>query len=317
MLAEGFIRVIGYQDSRFTATPMSLHCQDGGKDKPNQEDALIRDFVLAEYPACTEATQAEKNAELPPAQKSTDSLKQPSPLTQRLQVPPYKQKVSCARPIPASPQDSYNGLELYRSWSCTSICKNYPDLQIRGDHVGNVSSVGSGLAIREYEYETCSGPLLQSGDLEDLELEQSTPNHQEDELYREEPSDEGYLALDRSITLQQEPLSNSMLNSYLEKKVLEVYKQYLEDSLTKCASPSHTLAPSFVMQNVNQISMLISQEKKMETSKVRSMVLNYLFSAISGNSSEFSTPNLHFSNLEQKRYPEPSKKKTMISHQAL
>ncbi|MGH0190602.1 UNVERIFIED_CONTAM: hypothetical protein FKN15_047709 [Acipenser sinensis] len=108
-----------------------------------------------------------------------------------------------------------------------------------------------------------------------------------------------------------------MLNSYLEKKVLEVYKQYLEDSLTKCASPSHTLAHSFVMQNVNQISMLISQEKKIETSKVRSMVLNYLFSAISGNSSEFSTPNLHFSNLEQKRYPEPSKKKTMISHQAL
>lgn len=98
-----------------------------------------------------------------------------------------------------------------------------------------------------------------------------------------------------------------MLNSYMEKKVDELYKQFLEENLTKCLSITNLMASNLLMNNVNQISLQISQENNIETSKAREALLHSL--AICNlcnisheNSSELSTPNLQISNQRSREF---------------
>ncbi|XP_020019915.1 TLR adapter interacting with SLC15A4 on the lysosome-like [Castor canadensis] len=202
--------------------------------------------------------------------------------------------VSIALPIPKREHDERQ-LDLYQSWSCTSICQNYPDLQIGGDHVGNMYD--SGCFVEHTHDDVFNGPLLLSVDIplgrspiiEPLEKTSNSKLLNEDEIR------------EKSILLHKQPLSNSMLNSYMEKKVDELYKQFLEENLTRCRSITNLMASNLLMSNVNQISLQISQEQNIEASKAREALLNSLalcnlrnFSC--GNSSEFSTPNLQISN---------------------
>ncbi|XP_028671783.1 TLR adapter interacting with SLC15A4 on the lysosome [Erpetoichthys calabaricus] len=294
MLAEGFISMIGYKEGDTTSL------KKVGKSTKPKRDSWKAKLSQLKFPKRAEPVQAQR-IEDPSSEQTCDQL----PL--KICDSSHQNLPSVAVPIPLCAQDSDDdGLELYRSLSCTSIYKNYPDLQIGGDHIGNISSEGSGLA----ECETGHGPLLHSRDLEELILELphlSEKMKDEEDILLEETEQHNLLSSDCSIGLLQEPLSNSVLNSYLEKKVLELYKQYLEDSMTKNGSPSLTLESSFILHSVNKIGLQISSEKKIDTSKARSIVLNYIVSTISGNSSDFSTPNLHFSNMEQKKFSETSK----------
>ncbi|KYO40208.1 hypothetical protein Y1Q_0000049 [Alligator mississippiensis] len=94
----------------------------------------------------------------------------------------------------------------------------------------------------------------------------------------------------------QQPLSNSMLNDYLEQKVVELYKQYIMDSMVNCVSLNQILASELIMTNVDQITQQISRERNMETTKAKDMVINCLLRVASGKlSTEMSTPSLHIS----------------------
>uniref|UniRef100_A0A452G1I4 Uncharacterized protein n=1 Tax=Capra hircus TaxID=9925 RepID=A0A452G1I4_CAPHI len=172
--------------------------------------------------------------------------------------------VSAALPIPKREQYDEKQLDLYRSYSCTSICQNYPDLQIAGDHVGNMYY--SGCFVEHICDDAFSGPLLFSVDI---------PLGHSPII---EPLDK--LPTSKSMLFHKQPLSNSMLNNYMEKKVDELYKLFLEENLTH---------------------LQISQEQNMESLKVREVLLRSLTrcnlcNISHGNSYEFSTPYLQISN---------------------
>ncbi|KFP23694.1 Uncharacterized protein CXorf21, partial [Colius striatus] len=186
-------------------------------------------------------------------------------------------------------------LDLYTSWFCNSIYQNYPDLHIGGDRVRE-HTCDSGCVLDHVCDELHHGPVLLSID---IPLGQSPLRE-----CPEKPSTKslcGDEAGERSIVLCEEPLSNSTLNRYMESKVAEFYKEFFEESLARCGSVTNLLTCSLVQNNLNQISLQISQEKNIERSKAREALLHSLglFSlrnATNRNSSEFSTPDLQISN---------------------
>ncbi|XP_075429722.1 TLR adapter interacting with SLC15A4 on the lysosome-like [Ascaphus truei] len=207
--------------------------------------------------------------------------------------------------IPKRDQNNDNPLDLYTSWSSmyASIYKNYPDLHIGGDHILNKKDSG---CVLDLECEFQDGPVLLSVDI-------ATGTPPADQVL-EKPSVlsvlHGEENQDRSITLCNAPFSNSILNGYVDSKMHELYKQFLEENMTTCDSSTSLLFSSMLMNNVNRISMQLTHEQKVEQSKARKAILHFLYSANSGNSSEFVTPVLHISNLESKKNSETSSNKT-------
>ncbi|KGL90597.1 Uncharacterized protein CXorf21, partial [Charadrius vociferus] len=201
---------------------------------------------------------------------------------------------SLALRIPRREQNSKQ-MDLYRSWSCNSIYQNYPDLHIGGDRVGD-HMCDSGCVLDHVCDELPDGPVLLSVD---IPLGQSPLcEHPRKPSIKSLSGDE---AGERSIMLHEEPLSNSVLNKYMETKVTELYKQFFEENLTRCGSVTSLLTCSMMRNNLNQISFQISQEWNIETSKAREVLLHSLalFSlrnTANRNSSEFSTPDLQISN---------------------
>lgn len=119
--------------------------------------------------------------------------------------------------------------------------------------------------------------------------------------------DNGYLVMDSSITLQgREPLTNSMLNGYLESKLTEVYSQYLQERLVHPGtSPRWSLLaplpPGYVVQ---QLSHQVALEQGLEVDEARSLVLSYMHTQGGDSrvvSSHFSSPVLRISQAEDKR----------------
>uniref|UniRef100_A0A8C9MGS4 Uncharacterized protein n=1 Tax=Serinus canaria TaxID=9135 RepID=A0A8C9MGS4_SERCA len=190
---------------------------------------------------------------------------------------------------------SLDEVDLYRSWPCHSIYQNYPDLQIGGDRVGG-HTCDSGCVLDHVCDELPDGPVLLSID---IPLGQSPLcEHPKKPSGMSLPGDE---AGERSLLLSEEPLSNSTLNKYVEAKVAELYKQFFEESLARCGSITNLLTCSWIRNSLDQISVQISQEQNIETSKARGALLHSLalFSSRNTpnrNSSEFSTPNLQISN---------------------
>ncbi|XP_063280288.1 LOW QUALITY PROTEIN: TLR adapter interacting with SLC15A4 on the lysosome-like [Prinia subflava] len=189
---------------------------------------------------------------------------------------------------------SLDQVYLYRSWPCNSTYQNYPDQQIGGDHVGGTRDLGC--VLDHVCDEIPDGPVLLSTD---IPLGQSPLCEQpEKPSGMSLPGDE---AAERSLVLSHEPFSNSMLNKYMEAKVAELYKQFFEENLSRCGSITNLVTCSWIRNSLDQISVQISQEKNIETSKARGALLHSLalFSsrnAPNRNSSEFSTPNLQISN---------------------
>nr|XP_021393419.1 protein CXorf21 [Lonchura striata domestica] len=190
---------------------------------------------------------------------------------------------------------SLDQVDLYRSWPCNSIYQDYPDLQIGGDRVGG-HTCDSGCVLDHVCDELPDGPVLLSID---IPLGQSPQcEHPKKPSGMSLPGDE---AGERSLVLSEEPLSNSTLNKYMEAKVAELYKQFFDESLARCGSITNLLTCSWIRNSLDQISVQISQEQNIETSKARGALLHSLALFSSRNapnrsSSEFSTPNLQISN---------------------
>ncbi|XP_006139730.2 TLR adapter interacting with SLC15A4 on the lysosome [Pelodiscus sinensis] len=211
--------------------------------------------------------------------------RQKETLPQVIQNPEFERQTSPADDMSegSTSRDTY----LVPS-SCKSICKNYSDLHIAGGHVMPISSVAT-----DFTCDSGIGPFLESSEIpppmESMIMPPSNVIHK---------PVQGYSSCWRvtSIMQHQQPLSNSMLNDYLEQKVMELYKQYIMDSMVNSASPTQIMASELIMTNVDQISMQISREKNMETTKAKDMVINCLLRLASGKvSTEISTPSLHIS----------------------
>ncbi|XP_042315950.1 TLR adapter interacting with SLC15A4 on the lysosome isoform X2 [Sceloporus undulatus] len=220
------------------------------------------------------------------SKENRNSRRQKAALAQTNQNPLFERQTSAA--VDVSMGHAVNEDTYLVPSSCKSICKNYNDLHIAGDQVLPMSSVK-----RDFTYDSGIGPFLESSEIPPPIESISVPPA--DSLHK--PA-QGYLSCWRvaSIMQHQQPLSNSILNNYLEEKVVELYKQYIMDGPGNSASPTHILASEFIMTNVDQISMKLSQEKKMNTNKAKDMVISYLLRLASGKvSTEMSTPSLHIS----------------------
>ncbi|ELW48315.1 uncharacterized protein CXorf21 homolog [Tupaia chinensis] len=176
--------------------------------------------------------------------------------------------------------------------SCKSICKNYNDLHIAGGQVMAINSVTTDFPSESsFEY----GPLLKSSEIP-LSMEESIstqPSNFPQKPIQRYSSYWRITSIKEKNSLQmQKPVSNAVLNEYLEQKVVELYKQYFMDTMFHDSSPTQILASELIMTNVDQISLQVSKEKNLETSKARDIVISRLLQLAS---TEISTPSLHIS----------------------
>ncbi|XP_021434416.1 protein CXorf21 [Oncorhynchus mykiss] len=193
--------------------------------------------------------------------------------------------------------------------SCQSICQNYSDLHIGGDQVLPLSD-------HDGELLPCSdtladGPFLYSCDV--LPAADDSPPDRASEDRPLHPLQVGSglgssrwragSGRDRSFLLQgcEGPLSNSLLNRYLEHKLLDLYQQYMLESMAReggCNEgfPSHLLASELLLTSLDQITLQLSREGHLEAGRAKDMVLSCLLRVASGlQSSEISTPLLQIS----------------------
>ncbi|XP_075619154.1 TLR adapter interacting with SLC15A4 on the lysosome [Balearica regulorum gibbericeps] len=301
MLAEGILTRLVYKESCHQDKPRKSHASR--KDK----EGIWRQKLVDNPKIKGFADGHEKQDEI--SAKSSKMEYRSSPQWQSVKELPAKDQkmlaegtVSLALRIPKREQTTKQ-MDLYRSWSCNSIYQNYPDLHIGGDRVGD-HTCDSGCVLDHACDELPDGPVLLSID---IPLGQSPLcEHPEKPGMKSLSGDE---AGERSIMLCEEPLSNSMLNKYMETKVAELYKQFFEENLTRCGSVRNFLTCSLMRSNLNQLSFQISQEQNIETSKAREVLLHSLalFSlrnTTNRNSSEFSTPSLQISNPACVREPQ-------------
>ncbi|XP_018429498.1 PREDICTED: uncharacterized protein CXorf21 homolog, partial [Nanorana parkeri] len=193
---------------------------------------------------------------------------------------------SQAMTIPSRDLAICSSPDLYTSWSSmyTSIYKNYPDLHIAGDHILNKKDSGCVLECED-------GPVLLS-----VDIDSSSPPTG----LLEGPPEEGVLRSEDSNVFPSAPFSNSILNGFIEKKMQELYKQCYEETLVTKGSPNPGWL-NFLLANLNQMSLMVSQGQNMDRARAREAILQYLYSATSGGSSEFITPILHISTQDFKR----------------
>uniref|UniRef100_A0A8B9SAK2 Uncharacterized protein n=1 Tax=Apteryx owenii TaxID=8824 RepID=A0A8B9SAK2_APTOW len=293
MLAEGILTGLVYKEN--CDQDKSHKCHATEKDK----EGIWRE-KLVDKPKIKEFAAGHEKQDKITAKSSKMEHKRDPYWKSVKELPARDQKVlvrgtiSPALHIPKREQNNEQ-LDLYRSWSCNSIYQNYPDLHIGGDHVGD-HTCDSGCVLDHVCDELPDGPVLLSVDIPQGQSPLS--EHLEKPGIKSLSGDE---TGERSMMLCEEPLSNSMLNNYMERKVAELYKQFFEENLARCGSVTNLLTCSLIRNNLNQISFQISQEQNIETSKAREVLLHSLalfslHNATNGNSSEFSTPNLQISN---------------------
>ncbi|XP_029980979.1 uncharacterized protein CXorf21 [Sphaeramia orbicularis] len=216
--------------------------------------------------------------------------------------------------IPAQAHSGGEGPFLVPSF-CHSIWQNYSDLHIGGDQV--LPLLASEGELRLCTDKQAMGPFLQSCDVPPA-VEDSPP----------QPSSQGGVVCpqrggsnrwrlgsgrDRSFLFQERegPFSNSLLNHYLEEKLLDLYQQYMMENMARggaTGSDSGPICPllgsELVLTSLDQITLQLSRDGNLEAGLAKDMVLSCLL-RVAGDmqSSEISTPILQLSDEASKEQP--------------
>ncbi|XP_074551339.1 TLR adapter interacting with SLC15A4 on the lysosome [Halichoeres trimaculatus] len=192
---------------------------------------------------------------------------------------------------------------------CQSFCQNYNDLHIGGDQVLPLSA--SDGDVRVGTDVQAAGPFLQSCDVPSA-VEESPPGQvpQTRLLHRLQGGSNRWRqgsTRDRSFLFQgrEGPFSNSLLNHYLEQKILDLYQQYMMENMAREKPGSGSdagpvcplLGSELVLTSLDQITLQLSRERNLEAGLAKDMVLSCLL-RVAGDmqSSEISTPLLQISN---------------------
>ncbi|XP_034417446.1 protein CXorf21 [Cyclopterus lumpus] len=231
------------------------------------------------------------------------------PLVHRGSPEPTVSYISPRIEIPAQARSVADAPFLVPS-SCQSICQNYSDLLIGGDQV-------LPLPTNDGELRLCTdtqavGPFLQSCDVPPA-AEDSPPGKtpQGERLHPPRGGSNRWRlgsARDRSVLFQgrEGPFSNSLLNHYLEQKLLDLYQQYMMENMAREGAPGADSDPvpmcpllcsELVLTSLDQITLQLSWEGNLEAGLAKDMVLSCLL-RVAGDmqSSEISTPFLQISN---------------------
>uniref|UniRef100_UPI0037E99FFE TLR adapter interacting with SLC15A4 on the lysosome n=1 Tax=Semicossyphus pulcher TaxID=241346 RepID=UPI0037E99FFE len=223
-----------------------------------------------------------------------------------LQSPP--RQISPQIEIPAQACSDAESPFLVPSF-CQSFCQNYSDLHIGGDHVLPLSA--SDGELRVVTDAQVVGPFLQSCDvLPAVEESPPGPTPQTGLLHPLRGGSNRWRqgsTRDRSFLFQgrEGPFSNSLLNHYLEHKVLDLYQQYMMENMARERPGSGSdagpvcplLCSELVLTSLDQITLQLSREGNLEAGLAKDMVLSCLL-RVAGDmqSSEISTPFLQISN---------------------
>ncbi|XP_030643387.1 uncharacterized protein CXorf21 [Chanos chanos] len=176
--------------------------------------------------------------------------------------------------------------------SCHSICQHYSDLHIAGGQVLPLSPNTGDLPCY-HSQDLQPGPFLMSRDVPPPSLPPPPAAGGGGEggsrRWREGSGRER-----QSLLQLGRPLSNSQLNSYLEQKLLELYKQYLTEGP---ADPRPVMASELLQTSLDQITLQLSREQNLETSRAKDMVLSCLLRVTSAQQSSeiITTPLLQIS----------------------
>ncbi|XP_029692459.1 uncharacterized protein CXorf21 isoform X2 [Takifugu rubripes] len=102
------------------------------------------------------------------------------------------------------------------------------------------------------------------------------------------------------------PHSNSLLNRYLEQKLMDLYQQYMMENIAREEEPQAgpicpLLGSEMVLTSIDQITLQLSREGNLEAGLAKDMVLSCLL-RVAGDkqSSEISTPFLQISSESSK-----------------
>ncbi|XP_062380510.1 uncharacterized protein LOC134068772 isoform X2 [Sardina pilchardus] len=269
MLAEGFLRVLCYKDTDTESDP-EPHGSSSAHSVHFEEPGGHQRLKQAQRAVDVKEEVEQVDSELGTVQSVGDgAVLIPKPTTFRSSPQPYPR---------CTPQGPLQPTSLY-----TQFCSSVPQ---RGERQTDSD-------FREQDDYRASedAPALPLIDPRRRRLGAAAP-------------DNGYLAMDSSITLQGgEPLTNSMLNGYLDSKLREVYSQYLQERLVRPGtSPRWSLlAPLPPGHVVQQLSHQVALEQGMEVDEARSLVLSYMHTQGGDSravSSHFSSPVLRISQLE-------------------
>lgn len=239
-----------------------------------------------------------------PSVRSVPIETQISPLQSLdLQRPQPGRQISPEMEIPGQARSGGDVPFLVPS-SCQSICQNYSDLHIGGDQVLPLSANEGELLLCNESQAVC--PFLQSCDVlpaaEDSPPEQASkagpqcPRRGESTRWRLGSG------RDRSFLFQgcEGPFSNSLLNRYLEHKLMDLYQQYMLESMAREVGGGSTcplLGSELVLTSLDQITLQLSREGNLEAGLAKDMVLSCLLRVASDlSTSEISTPLLQISN---------------------
>lgn len=232
---------------------------------------------------------------------SAESCASP-PLSSALDAAQLSRWISPEIQIPAQSCSSFDAPFLVPSY-CQSICQNYSDLQIGGEQVLPLSD-NDGPA---------EGPFLQSCDV--LPAVVDSPPGQVSQAPLLQPARGGSnrwrhssSTRDRSFMFhdREGPFSNSLLNRYLEQKLLDLYQQYMMENMGRVGDSEGSqpgpmcplLGSELVLTSLDQITQQLSREGNLEAGLAKDMVLSCLL-RVAGDkqSSEISTPFLQISNV--------------------
>ncbi|XP_075394720.1 TLR adapter interacting with SLC15A4 on the lysosome [Tenrec ecaudatus] len=293
MLSEGYISGIAYWKDIQCDCASQYEQVAEEKEEESNADAVL-DYssvddtqVRSLYVSCKSSVKFISSV---PSRESQPSRSQRVTVVQTTPNPVYQRPTLTTVEIC---RDHSSSRETYLvPPSCKSICKNYNDLHIAGGQVMAINSVTTGFPSESsFEY----GPLLKSSEIP-LSMEDSISTPPSDFPLKPIQRYSSYWRItsikEKNSLQMQKPISNAVLNEYLEQKVVELYKQYIMDTVFRDNSPTQILASELIMTNVDQISLQVSREKNLETSKARDIVINRLLQLVS---SEISTPSLHIS----------------------
>lgn len=221
----------------------------------------------------------------------------------------FRRLISSEIEIPVQAQSGGETPFLVPSF-CESICKNYSDLHIGGEQVLPVSaSDGEPRVCNEAQ---AVGPFLQSCDVppavEDSLPEQTSKWGLPYPLRRGSNHWRQGSGRDRSFLLQghEGPFSNSVLNHYLEQKLMDLYQQYMMENMVRERAPGSDpdadiicplLGSDLVLTSLDHITLQLSREGNLEAGLAKDMVVSCLLRVASDlQSGEISTPFLQISN---------------------
>lgn len=305
MLCESRLLCMAYCDLGLDSLPSRGSIQTSCR--------LPRPVLTLQLASESVTQQCYMDSQMSPADHRTDPAESSTspPLSSALQAAELSRRTSSEIEIPAQSCSSVDAPFLVPSY-CQSICQNYSDLQIGGEQVLPFSA-NDGPA---------EGPFLQSCDV--LPAVVDSPPGQISHAPFLHPGRGGSnrwrhsSARDRSFVFhdREGPFSNSLLNRYLEQKLLDLYQQYMMENIAREVEPdgSHPgpmcplLGSELVLTSLDQITLQLSREGNLEAGLAKDMVLSCLL-RVAGDkqSSEISTPFLQISNVASREQLAESK----------